>query len=696
MGQCVSRSAVEVISESSEQPQQHHQQQSPETNQVVVLQQQQQQYLPIPQNGSSLNSDSSGGATATTTASGGAAALDNSGSGFLFMTQEVVDAIRRGTTPGSSDIPAERVSPNPLNLSLSGGRFNGGSSWGSISGAANRSFGQMNTSRGVGATHINGYTWVESSDPSKGIAVENKSQTSVTNPKDVELTLEESKEDYSAPQEILDLVADSNIQTKKGSSPRANTTANPSAAANDAASNDASESSTQKHTADIIHNGFVYTLSWSCASSSNSGSTSTSQGTDPMSISATQLESTTGPYDPALNVSGTLRAFDDAGAELQNEFIVLGALGRGAFAKGRLAVDTQKQCTVRVKILQRIAGRRALPVLIAQRNLYDQLVRGVHHPNLVRTLAVVDDPTNGRLHVITEYCPAGSLPQWESRRMRAPGEESVSCLRDSTSSVFSTLKEPEFNAKLFRVQFLDVLHGLECLHDRHGIVHMDIRPDNIVVSRLDDFKLCDFGTREMLMQDFECRVKEHELVVRGSNLYDAPELLASQPRVKFTKASDVWALGVTMYTQVYGAVPFSGHNLDRLRRSIEHEPVFFSDVSFRGGMSVSVPADLIFVLRWCLQRDPTKRPTVKQLLGCAFFRPPQQRPSLDVAVWVWKHGDEVSGDGAWDDANHDNTNNIEGGYLGDMSVSGGLGVSGSGVGVGEGGVLGPLSNGWGI
>eukprot|EP00760_Papus_ankaliazontas_P027897 PhM_4_TR3461/c0_g1_i3/m.60266 len=62
-----------------------------------------------------------------------------------------------------------------------------------------------------------------------------------------------------------------------------------------------------------------------------------------------------------------------------------------------------------------------------------------------------------------------------------------------------------FNAITCRSQFLDVLHGLQYLHNKN-IVHMDVKPENILICEDGSTKLSDFGVSAMIDGNFECSV----------------------------------------------------------------------------------------------------------------------------------------------------------------------------------------------
>src|SRR4029078_12447290 len=94
---------------------------------------------------------------------------------------------------------------------------------------------------------------------------------------------------------------------------------------------------------------------------------------------------------------------------------------------------------------------------------------------------------------------------------------------------------------------------------RHGVLHRDLRPSNVLVTANGLVKVADFGTSRFL------EIAAHGTTVIGSPPYMAPE----QFRGKAVFASDLYSLGVTMYQMLTGVLPYdtpSPGDLDRLLR----------------------------------------------------------------------------------------------------------------------------------
>lgn len=147
-----------------------------------------------------------------------------------------------------------------------------------------------------------------------------------------------------------------------------------------------------------------------------------------------------------------------------------------------------------------------------------------------------------------------------------------------------------------------VADALEHAH-RLGIVHRDLKPANIRIDRRTGrARLLDFG----VSTDAGAARTRTGLVV-GSPAYQAPELLAGEaPDV----ASDLFALGVTLFELLSGRRPWQAESLGALLRSLARDPP--ADLA---DLRPDLPPALLAVVRECLARDPRSRPASARLLA---------------------------------------------------------------------------------
>lgn len=157
---------------------------------------------------------------------------------------------------------------------------------------------------------------------------------------------------------------------------------------------------------------------------------------------------------------------------------------------------------------------------------------------------------------------------------------------------------------------VQIAEAIEAAH-ASGVLHCDIKPENIMVTEQGFVKVLDFGLARMVARaggDNETvSVAASGSVFAGTPGYMAPEVLReAEP----TEQSDIFALGVVLYEMAGGHAPFKGKSLaDSVQMTLTAEPAAL-DLKERG-----LPADLNRVLKKAMMKDPARRyATVRDLL----------------------------------------------------------------------------------
>ncbi|HTT72385.1 MAG TPA: serine/threonine-protein kinase [Anaeromyxobacteraceae bacterium] len=139
-----------------------------------------------------------------------------------------------------------------------------------------------------------------------------------------------------------------------------------------------------------------------------------------------------------------------------------------------------------------------------------------------------------------------------------------------------------------------VADALDCAHAR-ALLHRDVKPSNVMVSREGEVKLLDFGVAKDSLSTSLTKTG----VVVGTLAYLAPEVLGGGPA---TAASDVWSLGVALYEMATGRRPFEGTG---------HKEVVAAVCRGRFQAVRAVvpgfPRRLARAVERCLARDPARR-----------------------------------------------------------------------------------------
>lgn len=193
------------------------------------------------------------------------------------------------------------------------------------------------------------------------------------------------------------------------------------------------------------------------------------------------------------------------------------------------------------------------------------IMKKLDHPNVVTLIEVLNDAYGDSLHMIFEYCSKGAI---------------------MNSDTMWTGSRPIYNEEQCRLFFRDMILGIEYLHSQ-GIIHRDIKADNILLDEDDVVKIADFGVSEILDPDNDIITK-----TAGSPAYMAPELAALSSHVELKmnavdkginisalsgKSTDIWSMGVTLYFLVFGRLPFRSDNMVDLYDKIVNEDLYIPE-----------------------------------------------------------------------------------------------------------------------
>ena len=92
-----------------------------------------------------------------------------------------------------------------------------------------------------------------------------------------------------------------------------------------------------------------------------------------------------------------------------------------------------------------------------------------------------------------------------------------------------------------------------------GVLHRDIKLDNILLTSEGDVKICDFGVSKLVQNKNHTQTEQC-----GTPAYIAPEVFRGKGYKGFQ--SDIWSAGVVLYAMLYGTVPFKATNMVELQQ----------------------------------------------------------------------------------------------------------------------------------
>src|SRR5512142_2363184 len=198
--------------------------------------------------------------------------------------------------------------------------------------------------------------------------------------------------------------------------------------------------------------------------------------------------------------------------QLIGKYKILSPLGSGGFGTVYLAEDTWIDKKVALKVPHKQG------VDFGELLREPRLLASLNHPNIVSILTA--EKQENVFFIVMEFVPGETLESIIAR----DGALDLGVALDYTCQICNAV---------------DHAH-------RHGVLHRDLRPSNVLVSETGMLKVADFGTSRFL------EVAAHGTTVIGSPPYMAPE----QFHGKAVFASDIYSLGVTMYQMLTGSLPY--------------------------------------------------------------------------------------------------------------------------------------------
>jgi serine/threonine protein kinase len=154
--------------------------------------------------------------------------------------------------------------------------------------------------------------------------------------------------------------------------------------------------------------------------------------------------------------------------------------------------------------------------------------------------------------------------------------------------------------------FNRVIAGLAYAHS-HGIIHRDIKPNNIMITTSGEVKLMDFGIARAV--DSPQMTKAGFTV--GSALYMSPEQIRNQ---KVDHRSDIYSLGITMFEMATGTAPFQDHNASEYDILAGHLSL---ELPSPRSINPEIPESLERVILKATQKNPDDRFQTMEELGLA-------------------------------------------------------------------------------
>ena len=268
------------------------------------------------------------------------------------------------------------------------------------------------------------------------------------------------------------------------------------------------------------------------------------------------------------------------GKQFVNNFEILKTLGKGSFAKVKLARDVNTNQYYAIKVMNKsLLKKKRIYIKTQMSNMYEsvtsaiELMKQMKGEHLIKLYEIINDSESDKLFLVLDFAEKGaSLP--------------------------GVLETTPLSEQLSKQYFSQLILGLESLHAQN-IIHRDIKPENLFIMANGSLKIGDFGAA----LDY----KANPDLIRqsaGTAAFLPPEL-CTPDEIQFSPpAIDVWASGITLWVYLFGKCPFLGSNIPSTYDAVLHQQLDIPD-----GVSPQLK-DLLLKL---LDKDPQSRITVNEI-----------------------------------------------------------------------------------
>lgn len=251
------------------------------------------------------------------------------------------------------------------------------------------------------------------------------------------------------------------------------------------------------------------------------------------------------------------------GMLIGDRYEVLEKIGTGGMSDVYKGKDQKLNRFVAIKVLKQEFSENTS--FVGKFRIEAQAAAGLMHPNIVNVYDVGDD--NGIYYIVMELVEGITLKRYIEKKSRLSVKEALSIA-------------------------IQVSSGIEAAHNNH-IIHRDIKPQNIIISKEGKVKVTDFGIAKAASSN---TITSN---VMGSVHYTSPE----QARGGYSdEKSDVYSLGITLFEMLTGRVPFNGDTtvaiaIKHIQEDMPSPAEFVSDI----------PISVEKIVLKCTQKSPDRR-----------------------------------------------------------------------------------------
>ena len=301
-----------------------------------------------------------------------------------------------------------------------------------------------------------------------------------------------------------------------------------------------------------------------------------------------------------------------------NDYKLIKSLGEGSVCKVKLVEKNNVKYALKIinknKLLKKKKFQRdengkmvvTTPLEGILREI--SILKKVNHPNLVKLFEIMHKQDKSKLYLVLEYCEHGDLMYFDEQKNIFTVNKYIFEKHLRKSNCKQNIEKAYYTENLIRSFIRQTIRGLNYLH-RIGVIHKDIKPNNILLDQNNNCKIIDFNFSSILENRWvdnvgkkvDCNDYFRPAEICDLNDYEGKKEYKGMP-------VDIWALGVTAYILSYNKFPFYSENNDLFEL---YDKIHKAEFEIPSKPKRS--KYFINFLKRCLEKDPNKRITSEKI-----------------------------------------------------------------------------------